>query len=62
MGFDCDIHYNSGKENSAVDALSRISGTLILFMALSIIDTNLESLIKYSYHLDKNLISIVEEL
>lgn len=61
-GLDYDIHYKSGKENLAADALSRISGTEIFFMALSVIDTNLESLIKHSYHLDNNLISVVEEL
>ena len=31
-------------------------------MALSIIDTNLGSLIKHSYHLENNLITVVEEL
>ena len=31
-------------------------------MAISLVDTNLETLIKQSNHLDNNLITIVEEL
>ena len=60
MGFDKDIHYKSGKENQA--ALTRVSSSHILLMAISIIGTNLESLIQHSYHLDNNLITVIKEL
>ena len=62
MGFDYEIQYKCGKENKAADALSRVQGLELLFMAISLVDTNLETLIKQSYHLDDNLITIVEEL
>ena len=62
MGFSYDIQYKSGKENIAVDALSRVDGAIILCLAVSIIDSDLLGQIKNSYHLDTNLISIIEEL
>lgn len=62
MGIDYEIQYRAGKDNLAVDALSRVLGYTILLMSISIIDTNLIYLIKKSYHLDNNLINIVEEL
>ena len=62
MGFDYDIQYKSGKENQAADALSRVFGSDILLVAISVIDTHLESLIMTNYHLDNNLITVIEEL
>ena len=60
--FDYEIQYKSGKENQVADALPRVSGSNVLLMAISVIDTNLESLIKTSYHLDNNVITDIEEL
>ena len=62
MDFDYETQYKCGKENQAADALSRVQGSELLYMAISLVDTNLEALIKQSYHLDSNLINIMEEL
>lgn len=62
MGYDYDIHYRSGQVNQASDALSRVQGSEMLLMAISVITSNLEQHIKLSYHLDKILVSIIEEL
>lgn len=62
MGFDYEIHYRSGKENLAADALSRLSSSDILYLAISIVATDMADQIKSSYHLDYNLVEIVEEL
>ena len=42
--------------------LYRVQGAEILCLAISVIDSNLAAQIKTSYHLDNNLISIIEEL
>ena len=62
MGFGYDIQYKAGMDNLAADTLSRVSCSVILSMTISIIDTDLIFLIKKSYHLDNNLINIVEKL
>lgn len=41
MGFDYEIEYKSGSENAVADALSRVSGAELLYMALSVLDSNL---------------------
>uniref|UniRef100_A0A803MBH9 Ty3 transposon capsid-like protein domain-containing protein n=1 Tax=Chenopodium quinoa TaxID=63459 RepID=A0A803MBH9_CHEQI len=48
MGFDYEIQYKCGKENVAADALSRVQESEILFLAISMVDSNLESLITAS--------------
>lgn len=52
MGFDYDIEYRSGQDNVAADALSRVPGSELLFMAISVNSSDLNALIKTSYHLD----------
>lgn len=46
MDFSYDIHYKSGSENLAADALSRVTGAEIMFLALLVLDSNLSSLSK----------------
>lgn len=62
MGFDYEIQYKSGKENIAADALSRVQGSEILLMALSVVDSNLSTMILASYQLDDNLKSVIQSL
>lgn len=62
MGFDYTIHYKSGSDNVVADALSRVSGSEILCMALSVLDSNLSDLIKASYSLDDNIQNLVAQL
>ena len=59
MGFSYTIQYKSGIENLAADALSRISGTEILLMAISLINFDLQEKIQQSYEHDLNLQRIV---
>ena len=62
MGFDYVIHYKSGYENVVVDAFSRVSGSEILCLALSVLDSNLSPLIQKSYDLDLNLMHLISQL
>lgn len=41
MGFDYEIQYKGGSENVAVDALSRLQGSEVLFLAISVVDSEL---------------------
>ena len=41
MGYSYEIQYKSGKENVAVDALSRVDGAEFLLMAISAISSDL---------------------
>lgn len=62
MGFDYEIQYKSGTENWAADALSRVHGSELLLMAISVVSSDLESQIKDSYHLDAYLITVMQKL
>lgn len=45
-----------------VDALSRVSSSKVLCLALSVLDSNLSTLIKASYSLDVNIQNIITQL
>lgn len=60
MGFSYEIQYKSGKENIAADALSRVQGSEILYSAISVVASDLETLIKASYMLDNTLLPFLQ--
>ena len=62
MGFDYEIQYKSGKENLAVDALSRVQGSEFLLMAISVVTSDLETKIKDSYQLELDMMSKINKL
>uniref|UniRef100_A0A803MMI9 Uncharacterized protein n=1 Tax=Chenopodium quinoa TaxID=63459 RepID=A0A803MMI9_CHEQI len=62
MGFDYEIPCRCGKENVAADALSWVQGAEILFMAISVVDSNLATLISDSYQLDDNYKAFIQQL
>lgn len=49
LGLDYEVVYKKGKENAAVDALSRVHSSELLTMVLSNIHTNLLEKIKVSW-------------
>uniref|UniRef100_A0A803LN84 Retrotransposon gag domain-containing protein n=1 Tax=Chenopodium quinoa TaxID=63459 RepID=A0A803LN84_CHEQI len=57
-----EIQYRSGKENLVADALSRVQGSHILLLAISVVDSDLASLIKASYSLNDNTQAIIDDL
>lgn len=62
LGFDYSIEYKSGQKNVVVDALSRVQGNEVLYMAISVLDSDLLHLIKNSYLLDNNNKAILDSL
>ena len=62
MGFDYEIQYKPGQENVVADALSRVQGSEVLMMAISVIDSNLTQAITDSYALDDNTMGILHKL
>ena len=55
MGFDYTIQYKSGAENVVADALSRVSSTTLLLIAISHIQSDLLQLIEQSQSADPYL-------
>lgn len=54
-GYDYKIHYKSGNENVVAGDLSRVSGSELLYMVVSVVDSNLSSKLKEYYNLDMNI-------
>lgn len=59
MGFDYEIVYKFGKENVAINAVFRISGTKMMNMELSVISFDLEKRIKASYQIYPFLMKVI---
>jgi len=49
MGYNYEIHYKKGQDNLATDALSRMPSVGVLFLAISVIHTDILDTIKASY-------------
>lgn len=62
MGFDYEVVYRKGKENMAVDSLSRISSSHLLTMHLSTIDIDLMDKIKVTWQQDPTLHALIQSL
>uniref|UniRef100_A0A803KXU1 MADS-box domain-containing protein n=1 Tax=Chenopodium quinoa TaxID=63459 RepID=A0A803KXU1_CHEQI len=62
MGFNYENVYRSGSENVVADALSRVSGSEILLLALTVLDSNLSQKLKDSYELDVNTARIFRDV
>ncbi|XP_074363636.1 uncharacterized protein LOC141704251 [Apium graveolens] len=61
LGFEYEIQYKHGKENIAADALLRAKGTEILCLAIFVVASNLEDLIKDNYK-DGQWLEVVDGL
>lgn len=61
MGFDYEIHYKCGTDNVVADALSGVSGSEILLLALSTIQSDLLSLIERTWQTDPTLQLIIQQ-
>lgn len=62
LEFDYEIQYRQGKENLAADALSRVEGSEVLHMALSVMECDLLKEIQSGYEKDDALKTIIESL
>ena len=62
LEFDYEIQYRQGKENVVADALSRVEGSEVLHMAMSVLECDLMQQIKQAYELDSSVTAIIEEL
>jgi len=60
MGYTYKIQYKSGRENVAADALSRVPSAQVLFLAVSVIQSDLLDGIKASYALDPQLQAYIQ--
>jgi len=61
MGFEYEIHYESGAENVVADALSRVTWSELLLMAISTIQSDLLDLIKGASTTDPALQHIIHQ-
>ena len=62
MGYDYEIVYKKGKENTAADGLSRIHSSELLVMAVSSISSELVQEIQDSWERDPALQSLISQL
>lgn len=62
MGYEYEIFYKSGKENTVADSLSRISNAVVTLGALSTISSELFKEIEASWHQDEKLKKVVADL
>lgn len=62
LEFDYEIQYRQGKENVVADALSRVEGTEILHMALSVLECDLLKQIQEAYESDVLIKAVIEGL
>lgn len=62
MGYTYEIQYKIVVENKDVDALSRVTGSEILCLALSTIESDLLDTVVQSWDLDSHLQHIMEKL
>ena len=62
LEFDYEIQYKEGKENLVADALSRVTGSEVLHMALSVLECDLLQQIKNAYTSDPTLHNLIDDL
>ncbi|XP_074327831.1 uncharacterized protein LOC141665748 [Apium graveolens] len=62
MGFDYEIQYKGGVDNKVADALSRVQGSEILCLTISVVNSDLVQQINASYNLDSELADLVVKL
>lgn len=62
MGYTFEIHYKQGKENVAADALSRVTGSQLLNLALSQIHNGFYDKLKQLWDTDLKLRQIIQDL
>lgn len=62
VDFDYEIQYKQGKENLVFDALSRVEGSEVLHMAMSVLECDLMKDIQECYKEDGEVAAIIEDL
>jgi len=62
MGYDYEICYKKGKENTAADSLSRLPAAQLLTLSFSSVHTSLLEEVKVSWEQDANVQSIITQL
>ena len=62
LEFDYEIQYKEGKKNLVADALSRVTGSEVLHMALSVLECDLLQQIKNAYTSDPTLHNLIDDL
>lgn len=62
LEFDYEIQYRQGKDNVAADAFSRVEGSEVLHMAMTVLECDLMQQIKDAYQVDDRCKKMIEEL